>query len=108
MDYNFQALKDPKYSTAYANLCKVMSTVKVKALTEEGKGKTITFRRVLLTRIQQEFESKESDEEKQSMLSAIKEAHDVSYFSYDLPWYYIYYCMHNCHSLPKRSNLSKN
>ena len=84
MDYNFQALKDPKYSIVYANLCKVMSTVKVEVLTEEGKAIIVTFRRMLLTRIQQEFESKESDEEKRSMLNAIKEAHDVSYFGYDL------------------------
>ena len=81
MDYHFQVLKDPKYGIVYANLCKVMSTVKVstEALTEDGKPKIITFRRVLLTKIQQEFESKESDKEIRSMLNAIKETHDVSF-----------------------------
>ena len=84
MNYNFQALKDPKYSIVYANLCKVMSTVKVEVHTEEEKPKIITFRRILLTRIQQAFEGMESDEEKQSILNAIKEVHDVSYFGYSL------------------------
>ena len=84
----FQALKDPKYSIAYANLCKVMSTLKVETPTEEGKVKVITFRRMLLTRVQQKFESKEGDEEKEGMLNTIKEAHDVSSFGLHVVLYH--------------------
>ena len=47
--------------------------------TEEGKPKVITFRRVLLTKCQQEFEKdKKDDEDREKMLSAIKETEDVS------------------------------
>ena len=75
-----QALEEPKFSIAYANLCKVMSTIKVEVPTEpEGKPKVITFRRVLLTKCQQEFEKdKKDDEEREKMLNAIKETEDVS------------------------------
>lgn len=79
INYYFQALKDPKYSIVYANLCKVMSILKVETHTEEGKTKVITFRRVLLTKFQQKFESEEvRDKEMESTLNTIKEAHDVS------------------------------
>ena len=45
----------------------------------EGRTKVITFRRVLLTRCQQEFEKdKKDDEEREKMLIAIKEMEDVS------------------------------
>ena len=45
----------------------------------EGKTKVVTFRRVLLTKCQQEFEKdKKDDEERENMLNAIKEAEDVS------------------------------
>ena len=45
----------------------------------EGRAKVITFRRVLLTRGQQEFEKdKKDDEEREKMLIAIKETEDVS------------------------------
>ena len=68
------------YTIAYANLCKVMSTIKVEVPTEpEGRSKVITFRRVLLTRLQQEFEKDmKDDEERERMLCAIKETEDVS------------------------------
>ena len=74
-----QALEEPKFSIAYANLCKVMSTIKVEvAMETEGKTKVITFRRVLLTKCQQEFEKdKKDDEEREKMLDAIKETEDV-------------------------------
>ena len=79
---SLQVLNDPKYSIAYANLCKVMSTIKVKLLAKEARTKVVTFRRVLLTRVQQEFENTEmSDEEKETMLKTIKETHNVSQFN---------------------------
>ena len=57
-----------------------MSTIKVDVPAEpEGKPKVITFRRVLLTKCQQEFEKdKKDDEERENMLNAIKETEDVS------------------------------
>ena len=74
-----QALEEPKFSIAYANLCKVMSTIKVEVIPEEGKAKVVTFRRVLLTKCQQEFEKdKKDDEDRENMLNAIKETEDVS------------------------------
>ena len=59
-----------------------MSTIKVEVPTEpEGKPKVITFRRVLLTKCQQEFEKdKRDDEERENMLNAIKETEDVSIY----------------------------
>ena len=45
----------------------------------KGKARVITFRRVLLTKFQQEFEEdKRDDEEREKMLYAIKETEDVS------------------------------
>ena len=75
-----QALEEPKFSIAYANLCKVMSTIKVEVIPEEGKAKVVTFRRVLLTKCQQEFEKdKKDDDDREKMLNAIKETEDVSF-----------------------------
>ena len=77
--FPLQALKDPKYCVVYANLCKVMSTIKLEVLgNSEGKTRVITFRRVLLTRVQQEFESKERKEDEKNMLNVVKETHYVS------------------------------
>ena len=46
--------------------------------TQDGKTKTTTFRRVLLTKCQQEFEKdKKDDEERESMLAAIEKAETV-------------------------------
>ena len=45
---------------------------------KEGKAKIITFRRLLLTRVQQEFENKKGDKEKESILKTIKGTHNVS------------------------------
>ena len=78
-----QALEEPKFSIAYANLCKVMSTIKVEMIPEEGKSKVVTFRRVLLTKCQQEFEKdKKDDDDREKMLNAIKETEDVSFIEY--------------------------
>ena len=74
-----QALEEPKFSIAYANLCKVMSTIKVDGPVDDGKAKIITFRRVLLTKCQQEFEKdKKDDEDRDNMLKAIEDTDDVS------------------------------
>ena len=78
--FHSQALEEPKFSIAYANLCKVMSVIKVEAPAgEDGKAKVVTFRRVLLTKCQQEFEKdKKDDEDREKMLTAIKETDEVS------------------------------
>ena len=57
-----------------------MSTIKVEVPTEpEEKPKVITFRCVLFSKMQQEFEKdKREDEERENMLNAIKETEDVS------------------------------
>lgn len=72
-------MKGPKYSVAYANLCKVMSTIKVEYTAEDGRPQIYTFRRVLLTKVQREFEkAKEDDEEREGLLRAIEATQDVS------------------------------
>ena len=75
-----QVLEEPTFRVAYANLCKVMSTIKVEVPTEpKGKPRVITFRRILLTKCQQEFEKDmRDDEEREKILNAIKETEDVS------------------------------
>ena len=57
-----------------------MSTIKVEIPTKpERKPKVITFRRMLLSKCQQEFEkNKRNDEEREKILNAIKETEDVS------------------------------
>ena len=57
-----------------------MSIIKVEVPTEpEERPKVITFRRVLLTKCQQEFEKgRKDDEERENILIAIKETEDVS------------------------------
>ena len=73
-----QALEEPNRSVVYANLCKVLSPMKVEWTTADGKVKTNNFRRVLLTKCQQEFEKdKKDDEEREQMLQAIEEADTV-------------------------------
>ncbi len=66
------------YGIAYANLCKVMSPIKVEWTTEEGKPKVTNFRRMLLTKFQQEFEKdKKDDETLQKMREGISKAETV-------------------------------
>ena len=72
-------MKGSKYSVAYANLCKVMSTIKVEYTAEDGHPRIYIFRRILLTKVQREFEkTKEDDEEREGLLRAIEATQDVS------------------------------
>ena len=75
-----QALEEPSFSIAYANLCKVMSPIKVELMQEEGKPpKSTNFRRMLLTKCQQEFEKdKKDDETLEKMKEDIEKAASVS------------------------------
>ena len=64
---------------AYANLCKVMSPIKVEVMMEEGKTKSTSFRRMLLTRCQQEFEKdKQDDKTLDKIREDITQAESVS------------------------------
>ena len=66
-----QAVKGSKYCIAYANLCKVMSTIKVESTREDDgrRVRVITFRRVLLSKVQQEFEKDKKDDERERRLT---------------------------------------
>ena len=65
------------YTIAYANLCKVMSPIKVEILLEDGRTKSINFRRMLLARCQREFEKDEEGEILDKMKEAIAQAETV-------------------------------
>lgn len=56
------------YGIAYANLCKVMSPLKVE-WEEEGRVKYTNFRRELLMKLQAEFERDKKDDEKRDSLA---------------------------------------
>lgn len=72
-----QAAEKPDCTVAYANLCKVLSPIKVE-WTEHGKIKTTTFRTVLLTKCQHEFErGDKANEQEETMLAAIEKAETV-------------------------------
>ena len=74
-----QAIKEPKYSIAYANLYKVMSTIKVESTAENGSAQVVMFRRVVLAKLQWVFEEdKQDDEEREGLLRAIDATQDVS------------------------------
>ena len=74
----YQALEEPSFSIAYANLCKVLSPRKVEWTTEDGTKKHTNFRRVLLTKCQQEFEKdKKDDEDVDNMQKAVDDAETV-------------------------------
>ena len=69
---------EPRFSIAYANLCKVMSPIKVEFVSEDGKTKLTNFRRMLLTKLQKEFEKdKKDDENLETMLKEIEKAETV-------------------------------
>ena len=74
MAYLTQALEEPNFSVAYAQLCRVLSKVTV----EVGAGPDVkkkTFRSLLLTKCQQEFEKdKESDKVIAELKKKVEEA----------------------------------
>ena len=71
-------MADTRFAIAYANLCKVMSPIKVEFVSEEGKTRHTNFRRMLLTKCQKEFEKdKKDDENLETMLKEIEKAETV-------------------------------
>ena len=55
-----QAISEPNFSVAYANMCRCLSMFKVPS--ESKPGESVNFRAVLLTRCQREFEKDKSSE----------------------------------------------
>ena len=75
---NMQAVGQQRFSIAYANLCKVMSPIKVEWVAEDGNIRSNNFRRMLLTKCQKEFQKdKKDDESVKSMLADIKTTETV-------------------------------
>ena len=74
IQHDLQALEEPNFGVAYAQLCRVLSKVVV----EVGTGPDVkkkTFRSLLLTKCQQEFEKdKESDKVISELKKKVEEA----------------------------------
>ena len=64
----------------YANLCRVLAPLAVETVNAEGKPQAVTFRRLLLTKCQEEFEKdKQEDEERKTMQKGVETAETVSH-----------------------------
>jgi translation initiation factor 4G len=60
-----KALSEPKFCSMYAQLCKKISLAKIPEFpSQEPDGKPITFKRVLLNKCQEEFESNQAKAKK--------------------------------------------
>ncbi|KAL5490830.1 hypothetical protein EMCRGX_G016017 [Ephydatia muelleri] len=65
--------KVTKFISSYAKLCCVLAALAVETINAEGKPETITFRRLLLSQCQQEFEKdKQEDEERETMQKGVE------------------------------------
>ena len=68
------------YSEVYANLCCVLAPLAVSTVNAKGKPETITFKHLLLSQCQQEFEKdKQEDEERKTMQKGVETAETVSH-----------------------------
>lgn len=74
-------MQQSKFCIVYANLSKVMSPIKVDSISEDGTTKRTSFYRLLLTRIQQEFERHGNDEQIVSINYAIAQENSVTSYS---------------------------
>lgn len=72
------AMNQSKFSVVYANLSKVMSPIKVESDSKDGSVQRTSFYRLLLSRVQQEFERHGNDEHIVSINYAISQASSVS------------------------------
>ena len=72
-------MQQSKFCIVYANLSKVMSPIKVESTSEDGTTKRTSFYRLLLTRIQQEFERHGNNEQIVSIKYAITQEHSVKH-----------------------------
>eukprot|EP00731_Ephydatia_muelleri_P015427 Em0008g1147a len=70
-----KALEETNVSEVYANLCRVLAPLAVETVNAEGKPQAVTFRRLLLTKCQQEFEKDmQEDEERETMQKGVETA----------------------------------
>ncbi|KAL5490853.1 hypothetical protein EMCRGX_G016045 [Ephydatia muelleri] len=70
-----RAITETMYSEVYANLCRVLAPLAVETVNAEGKPQTVNFRRLLLTKCQQEFEKDmQEDEERETMQKGVETA----------------------------------
>ena len=68
------------YSEVYANFCCVLLPFGIETVNAEGKPETITFKRLLLSQCQQEFEKNmQEDEERKTMQKGVETAETVSH-----------------------------
>ena len=64
----------------YANLCQVLGPFDVETVNAKGKLKTITFKRLLLSKCEQEFlKDMQEDEEREAMQKGVETAETVSH-----------------------------
>ncbi|KAL5490844.1 hypothetical protein EMCRGX_G016035 [Ephydatia muelleri] len=70
-----RAITETMYSEVYTNFCCVLLPFCMETINAERKPETITFRRLLLTKCQQEFEKdKQEDEERETMQKGVETA----------------------------------
>ena len=68
------------YSEVYINLCRILFPWGVATVVARHNCPAITFRRLLLTKCQQEFERyKQEDEERETMQKGVEAAETVSH-----------------------------
>ena len=79
---SLQAISEPNFSVAYANMCRCLSLFKVPS--ESKQGETVNFRAVLLTRCQREFEKDKSSEQLFAEKRQEIEKAEVSYFHFQI------------------------
>ena len=64
----------------YANLCQVLAPFDVETVNTKGKLKTITFKRLLLSKCEQEFlKDMQEDVERETMQKGVETAETVSH-----------------------------
>ena len=66
--YYLQIILEPRFAIMYAKLCKVMSPMKVECVSEEGKTKHLSFRKVLLAMFQKELEKDKKDDQNMTIM----------------------------------------
>ncbi|CAH1774611.1 unnamed protein product [Owenia fusiformis] len=74
-----KALDEPGFSVAYANMCKCLQPLKVPAENPTKEGEKATFRKLLITRCQREFEKEKENansEEREKKIQEIKSIED--------------------------------
>lgn len=79
VNFFLQAIDEPGFAKAYANMCKLVANMEVKLddKTSDKKGNSVVFRKLLLTRCQNEFESNKAAElDSEKRLQEIKECTD--------------------------------